>query len=744
MMPRFPFDYYFANLKYDVPAGISVFLVAVPLSLGIALASGAPLISGLLTGIVGGVLVAPLSGSALGISGAAAGLAMMVAEAVADLGFDVFLSAMVIAGLLQLLMGWLNAGVIAYYFPSSVINGMLTGIGVILFLKQIPHAVGYDHDYEGDLAFNHPDHETLIGELSRMLDSAAPGALLISAVSLAVLIIWELPLVKNRRPPAGWLQSSIVAIVVGALINYALGLYAPALALKDGHLVSIPIGDGPFDLGRHLHFPDFSRLDQAAVYLTAVSLALIGSVQTLVIVEAVDKMDRYGRVTSTRRELFAQGVGNICAALLGGIPLTQVIVRSSINVQAGARTKVSAVVHGLLLLAAVLLMPALLNRIPLASVACVLLAAALKLIKPSVFKAMYRAGLYHFVPFCATMLGVVFKDMTTGIGLGLAVASVSILLESYKTPFYFRKSQIGNKIIFKLAEHVSFLNKAHIKKTLDAIPKLSEVVIDATRSNYIDYDVYEIIQEFSKEAAFKNIRLTLENLRGFGTLAPIAYARPPDHQDQQSLTPVQVLALLKEGNERFVNNLESNRNLLEQVNDTRQGQFPIAIILSCMDSRTSAELIFDLGLGEIFSVRIAGNIINGDILGCMEYACQLAGSKLIVVLGHSRCGAINGACADVKLDHLTGLLNKIKPLVDAVRTDSATCHLTAQALTEKVAEKNVYYSVADIRRQSPLLANLEKAGRIGMVGGMYHIETGKVEFYPDLATPPGVTPLIRS
>ena len=231
----------------------------------------------------------------------------------------------------------------------------------------------------------------------------------------------------------------------------------------------------------------------------------------------------------------------------------------------------------------------------------------------------------------------------------------------------------------------------------------------------------------------KNIKLTLENLRGYGVLEPVENARSPTYDTQQALTPGKVLALLKEGNERFVNNLKSNRNLLEQINDTRQGQFPIAIILSCMDSRTSVELIFDQGLGDAFSVRVAGNIINDDILGSMEYACKLAGSKLIVVLGHSHCGAITGACAQVELDHLSGLLVKIKPAVDAVcEEESVASAANNDSLVQKVADKNVQLTVEKIRSKSPLLKEMEKNGEIGIVGGMYDIETGKVKFYSDV------------
>jgi len=722
----------FANLKYDFPAGIAVFLIAIPLSLGIALASGAPLFSGLIAGIISGLVVAPLSGSSLGISGATAGIAMIVWTAIDKLGFNGFLLALVVAGVFQIIMGLSKAGVIAYYFPSSVINGMLTGMGFILFLKQIPHAMGYDRDYEGDTSFFQTDSYSSFSELTHMLEFSSPTAIMIALISLGILILWEQPLIKKQRF-FQLFQGALIAILVAVLINEGLQNFYPELALGGNHLVMIPVLKNTSDLLNQLHYPDFSQLNNPSVYLAALTLAVVASLKTLLSVEAVDKMDPYKRVTPTNRELIAQGIGNACSGLIGGLPLAQVIVRSSIGIQSGAKTKATGIIGGLLLLFAVIFIPTMLNKIPLASLASVLLVVGYKLIRPKVFTTMYKAGMYHFIPFCVTILGMIFTDLLIGLVIGLISALFSILLENYKSAFYFNESHIGNKTILRLSEHVSFLNKANIQQTLEQLPDYSEVIIDATRSKYIDYDVFEIIENFKIEAQRKHIKLTIENLRGFGALKPVENARAPTYDTQQSLTPAKVLELLKEGNERFVNNLKSNRNLLEQINDTRQGQFPIAIILSCMDSRTSVELIFDQGLGDVFSARVAGNVINDDILGSMEYACKLAGSKLIVVLGHSHCGAVKGACANVELDHLSGLLDRIKPAVDAVQTEESV-EITASndELVQKVADKNVQLSVEQIRRKSPLLDAMLKNGEIGIVGGMYNIETGKVKFYSDV------------
>jgi carbonic anhydrase len=722
------------NLKDDISAGIAVFLVAVPLSLGIAMASGAPPLSGLITGIVGGLLVSQISGSTLGISGTAAGLTVIILSAIQQLGFNAFLLTVVLAGMIQVAMGILRAGVIAYYFPSSVVNGMLFGIGIILFLKQIPHAIGYDRDFEGDEAFLQGDQYSSFSELAHMLGNISPGAVLIASLSLASLLAWEF-WIKKRYPGLRLMQGGLVALLVGVLTNFLLGKFHPDWALSGSHLVTIPVFEHPTDILSQIYFPDYNRLFDPKIYWYALTIALVASLETLLAVEAVDKLDPYKRITPTSRELIVQGIGNICVGFIGGLPMTQLIIRSSINIESGAKTRTASFIHGLLLLFMVIFIPTVFNLVPLASLASLLLLAGYRLARPQKFENMYLAGRYHFIPFCATVLGLVLTDLLTGIAIGMTIALIAILIENYRGSFYMRETQIGNKTVLRLSEQVSFLNKANVQRTLKQLPPGSEVVIDATRSKFIDYDIYEIIQNFRSEAQIKDIKLTIENLRGFGTLPPPETVRAQTYDSQQSLTPAAVLAILKEGNERFVNNLKSNRNLLEQVNDTRKGQFPIAIILSCIDSRTSVELIFDLGLGDVFSARVAGNIVNEDILGSMEFACKLAGSKLIVVLGHSLCGAIKGACADVELDHLTGLLQKIKPAVHTARDElGEEAAADKTLLVQRVAERNVQLTVEQIRKQSPLLEAMEKAGQIDIVGGMYDVETGHVEFYTD--TPP--------
>ncbi len=720
---------YKSSLRYDLSASVVVFLLALPLCLGIALASGAPLFSGLIAGVVGGLVVASLGNSALGVSGPSAGLAVIVFAAIQELGFDAVLVAVILAGIIQLVIGYLGAGIVGYYFPSAVIRGMLSGIGIIIFLKQIPHAVGYDKDYEGDMTFIQGDDYTTLTELGHMLDFIAPGAVIVSIVCLGLLLLWDARWFKQFRF-SQWLNGAVVAVIAGVLLNQLFIAVIPEWSLSGNHLVHLPVAATLSDVASFFTFPDFSQINNPAIYHVAITLALVASLETLLCVEAIDRLDPYKRVTSNNRELKAQGVGNICSGLLGGLPMTQLLVRSSANIQSGGRTKMSAIMQGGFLLIAIFLIPDLVNKIPLSSLAAILLVVGYKLAKPALFKTMYKVGMYHFIPFMATILGLIFSNMLTGIGIGLGFALIFILLENFKVAFYLQEQQKANKNIITLSENVSFLNKANILKLLNHLPDNSDAVIDATNSKYIDFDVYEIIENFKIEAKRKNINLVTQNLRGFGFLRPVERALPISKEAQQALTPVEVLEILKSGNSRFVNSLRDNRNLLEQADETVAGQFPIAIILSCIDSRTSAELIFDQGLGDVFSVRVAGNVVNEDILGSMEYACKAAGSKLVVVLGHTHCGAVKGACTGAKLGNLTGLLDKIQPAVESVEKGEITENSTLDyPMEDQVAERNVEMMVEQIKQRSKVLRDMEAGSEIGIVGAMYDIETGLVEFY---------------
>ena len=507
----------FSNLRYDAPAGIAVFLIAVPLALGIALASGAPLFSGLIAAVIGGMIVPLISHSPLGVSGPAAGLAVIVLTAIQELGFEIFLLALLVSGLIQIVMGLLKAGIIGYYFPSSVISGMLSGIGIIIFLKQLPHAAGYDADYEGDLDFHEHDDHTTLTELMHTLDHLAPGAIVIAIASLGILLLWEHPWIK-RFSIAQTIQGSLLVVVAGVLINQLfLGFY-PDWALGSSHLVEIPVIRSGAELLQQLHFPDFSALADPAVFWTGLTIAVVASLETLLCVEATDKLDPRKRITPTNRELIAQGLANTGSGLIGGLPVTQVIVRSSANIQAGARTRASAFIHGLFMLGALLMVPELLNCIPLASLAAVLLVVGYKLTNPKLFLEMYKTGPYHFIPFMATVVGLLFSDLLTGVGIGTGIALFYILLENYKVAFSFHESHEDSRIVLHLSESVSFLNKAHILQTLEKLPANSDVIIDASACRYLDFDVFTVLKNFEIESRSRGIRLTFLNLKGYGRI----------------------------------------------------------------------------------------------------------------------------------------------------------------------------------------------------------------------------------
>jgi len=499
-----------SNLKYDLPASVVVFLVAVPLCLGIALASGAPLFSGIIAGIIGGIVVGTLSDSQLGVSGPAAGLAVIVLTAINELGaFEIFLMAVVIGGVVQLVLGFAKAGIIGYYFPSSVIKGMLSGIGLIIILKQIPHAFGYDKDYEGSLAFKQPDGHNTLSELYHMFEAISPGAVVITVASLAILVLWEQPFMK-RIKLFKIVQGPLIVVTVGILLNLMFQGMSD-LTLKANQMVAIPVPETIGGFFSQFTFPDFSQIGNGAVWITGITIAIVASLETLLCLEATDKLDPFKRVSPHNRELKAQGVGNIISGLIGGLPITQVIVRSSTNIQSGGRTKMSAIFHGFILLGCAMAIPRVLNLIPLASLAAILFLVGYKLAKPSLFKQMYKLGYSNFIPFMVTILGIIFTDLLIGIGIGLVVAIMDILYKNYKKPFLFEsgKHLKGGVIRLELAEDVTFLNKASIRRTLEQIPDGAKVIIDASKSINIDPDVVEIIEEFKTNADYRDIELEL-------------------------------------------------------------------------------------------------------------------------------------------------------------------------------------------------------------------------------------------
>ena len=510
----------FSTIAQDAPAGLVVFLVALPLCLGISLASGAPLLAGVISGIVGGVLVSVLSGSAVSVSGPAAGLTVVVLSAIATLGsWQAVLAATAVAGVIQIGLGLARAGIIALYFPAAVIRGMLAAIGIILVLKQLPHFFGADTDYFEDMNFSQFNGLNTFSAIGAAMKALSPGSVLVGVVSLGILLLWNTAPVK-RQPWARLVPGALVAVLTAVGLNQLLKTVAPDIQVRPEHLVKLPVLSSLSQLAGEMTFPDFSVLRNPATYGVAFTIAIVASLETLLSVEAVDNLDPQKRHTPTNRELMAQGAGNLVSGLLGGLPLTAVIVRSSANIAAGARSKLSAIIHGLLLLTSLLFLGAVLNLIPLSALAAVLLLVGYKLTPLALYRKQWRLGWAQFGPFIFTIVAVLFTDLLKGVSIGLVLGFFFILKDNAKAGSYLRRDPAPDNaesedtlLHLRLPEHVSFLNKASIVTTLEQLPAGSRVLLDGSRSDVIDHDVLEAIEAFRQAAPARGIELELRGIR---------------------------------------------------------------------------------------------------------------------------------------------------------------------------------------------------------------------------------------
>jgi MFS superfamily sulfate permease-like transporter len=499
---------YLKSLVTDIPSSLVVFLVALPLCLGIALGSNAPLFSGLIAGIVGGIVVGILSGSQLSVTGPAAGLTAIVVVAIGKLQiYEAFLLAVVIGGVFQLILGFLKAGVLGDYIPSSVIKGMLAAIGLILILKQLPHLVGYNADFVGDETFEQKDGENTITELFRAFTHMLPLALGIGVLSIIIQTVWDKFIVKLHKT-FGLIPSPLIVVLVAVGINEFIKTSSPQLALTSSHLVNIPIANSISEFTSFFTSPDFSSFTNFTVWTTALTLAIVASLETLLNIQAADELDPYKRVTPTNRELKAQGIGNIVSGLIGGLPVTSVIVRTSANINSGAKTKMSAIIHGILLLLCVGLIPKILNLIPLSALAGILIYTGYKLAKPSIFKSFYVKGWAQFLPFVITIIAILFTDLLIGILIGCVVGLFFVMRSNFKSAVFVVNDQ--NNYLFRLRKDVSFLNKPIIKRKLEEVPENSYVLIDATRADFIDKDIIEVIEDFMMHAHLSSITVELK------------------------------------------------------------------------------------------------------------------------------------------------------------------------------------------------------------------------------------------
>ncbi|TWU43780.1 Carbonic anhydrase 2 [Novipirellula aureliae] len=730
------------NLRHDLVAGLVVFLVALPLCLGIALASGADLFTGLVSGVVGGLVVGFVSGSHTSVSGPAIGLTVLVASQIVMLGsFEAFMLSVLIAGLIQIGFGVARGGAFSAFFPSSVVKGLLFAIGIVLVMKQIPHLLGHDATAADTILLQQRDFLTTITEVNTLIAGEIHfGAMLIGMISIVMLLCWDrLTIMKRLILPA-----PLVVVLFGILMTSLLASCGEAWRIGPSHRVQIPVATSLFEFASFLKRPDFSQVTNPAIYTGAFAIAMIASLETLLNLEAVDKLDQKKRYSPASRELIAQGCGNVVCGIIGGLPVASVIVRGSVNVAAGSRTKMSTIFHGAFLLLSASLLPALMNRIPLSALAAILFITGMKLASPRLFKQMWSEGRYQFLPFFITIVVIVLTDLMFGILVGLGVSVLFILHRSVRHPIrqVVETYLSGDLTHIVLSNQVSFLNRAAIDRVLNEATSGSQLLINATDSDYIDPDVLSFIRDFKENVA--PARGITVSVKGFQP----KYSMPDDIQFadystralQDAVTADQVIDILRAGNQRFVAGSQLNRDLSRQVNATAAGQNPLAAVLSCIDSRVPAELVFDLGVGDIFSNRVAGNVVGPISLGSLEYAIGVAGVKLLVVLGHTRCGAVTSsihlissgqnAMSATGCQHLQAIVDEIEPsmLSPGEMPFEALSTEQREALVDTVARRNVQHTCDKILHQSDVIRLAVADGRVKVVGAMYDVKTGIVTF----------------
>ena len=695
--------------------------------------------------MIGGILVGSISGSQTSVSGPAAGLtAIVAAQIVALKSFDTFLLALFFAGIIQIVFGVLKAGTLSAFFPSSVIKGLLAAIGVILILKQIPHILGHDSDPEGEMSFAQPDHENTFSEIGRIFfGEVHQGALVIGLLSLLILVSWDsFKFLKKSPVPA-----PLIVVLLGIGIAELFQRIGGAWVIESSHLVEVPVAEKFQDFMGFLQSPNWNQWNNPAVYTAAVVIAVVASLETLLNLEAIDKIDPLQRQSPPNRELFAQGAGNIACSLVGGIPVTSVIVRSSVNINAGGRSKLTTISHGFLLLLSVVFLPTYLNHIPLACLAAILLATGFKLASPKLMKQMFHQGYNQFIPFMATLVAIVLTDLIIGVGIGLAISVAFILQSNIRRPIkhVIEKHLNGEVLHIQLANQVSFLNRVSIERVLYQAAPGSHLLLDAESTDYIDPDILSLIRDFiDNTATVRNIKVSTRGFQSrFGIDDKTLFVEYTTQQLQKKMSPRDVLSALQDGNQRFRSGNHLVRDLGKQLSGTSSGQHPLAIVLSCIDSRSPAEIIFDLGLGDIFTIRIAGNVVREKVLGSVEYGCVVAGAKLILVMGHTRCGAVTssvelkfagkGVRETTGCDHLEIIVHEIQKSVemsDAPIFAKADVD-TKRSMIDHVAQKNVALAVHRIPQESDTIRKLVEAKQVAIVGAMYDVVSGEIQFFLD-------------
>ena len=710
------------HIKYDLPAGLAVFFVAVPLCLGIAHASGAPLISGLITGMLGGVIVGLVSNSQLSVSGPAAGLTAIAISGMATLGsFEAFLLATVIAGIIQIILGALKSGIIANYIPSTVIKGMLSAIGLMLIIKQFPHMIGYDIEEMGVEEFaitaqdiNEKYNESQTAEentftiLMHALSNLNRGVLLIGLVSLVFLIVWDKVFQKRFKAIPG----SLLVVLLGVAINYMFEHMLFAFPLSSDHFVAIPKLNSITAFMHLSAFPDWSALSNYAVYSTALTIAIVASIETLLSTEAVDKIDPQKRKTPANRELVAQGIGNTLAGLLGGLPMTAVIVRGSVNTSAGAHTKLSTIIHGLLILVAVVFLAPLMNLIPLASLAAVLIYTGYKLLAPDLILEQYKKGWGQFIPFVVTILAIVLSDLLIGVSIGIVISLIFIVKEDYKGTVLSVKD-LGKRKRIVLGENITFLHKPKLAKLLNQIPDDSILEIDGSRNFYIDKDIIELITDFKATATQRNIELIIGGIKQM------------QNEDLQE-------SMRKSYERLFINNekwiADRTKEDPEYFHKLAKGQTPQYLFIGCSDSRVPANEITGTDAGEMFVHRnIANMVVNTDVnmLSVVQYSVEVLNVKHIIVCGHYGCGGIREAMNNRSNGLIDKWLRNIKDVIRLHRDELDHIHDDDQRY-RRLVELNVKEQVINLMKTSFIQKNKAQYGFPEIHGWVYDISNGKI------------------
>lgn len=716
----------FSHPGKDIPSGIVVFLVALPLCLGIALACGAPLIAGLISGVIGGIVVGSISQSEVSVSGPAASLSAVVLVAIQDLGsFDVFLLALVIGGLIQLLIGFLKAGIIADYMPTSIIKGLLAAIGLILIFSQFPNALGIDQNSRFlDNSSNFFQELPKITE--QFVGSLAPGAIVLSVISLIILIAWDKTFLKKIK----LLPPFLVVVIVGVILNQIFKFFVPSLYLAEIHLVNIPKVDG---FGSILTFPDFGAILNFKVWTYALTIALIATIASLLAIEAADNLDPHKRRSPPNRELVAQGIGNTLAGFIGGVPITSVIVRSSVNIEAGAETKLSTIIHGTLLTVSVLFLSSVINLIPLASLAVILLMVGYKLASFTIFRSFYLKGWDQFIPFIVTTLGILLTDVLLGVLIGAASSLFFLLRGNFYNPFFIEstKSQTGKTIRLELSNEVSFLNKPAIKSTLWNLPKYSKIVIDASFTTYVERDVVEILHDFQNTFARENhIDVKILGLKEeYIHKSPITLVNSQPLIRKEYNTPQEILDYLMEGNQRYVDgNMVSRRLRNKELMDFIK-EAPLAAVINCIDMREPLNMLLNTGIGDLIPLRAAGNLVGEHLIHSTEVACRKQGARLILLMGNSKNSLIKEALEC----HLEGKDSYLKPLIHPalaagiIKTSGLNTEDVIE-LVDQITLWNLNESKARILKQNPYIREQMESGELGICSAFFNRKTGKIEF----------------